>query len=201
MNKKEIWKDIKGYKGYYQVSNLGRVKSLDRYSIDRRGGKHFLKGIILTPYLCKGYLRICLHVNGKQKQLAVHRLVAEAFIPNPNNYPQINHKDENKTNNTVDNLEWCTAKYNNNYGTRLERIKAANIREGYKKMVKTREEKNIGRKQVRCITTGKVFNSLKEAGEYYHCNLVKHMSAIKKGIRKHCGKLSNGTPLEWEYLN
>ena len=104
----EIWKDVVGYEGLYEVSNLGRV---------RRDGK------ILKPTKIKnGYLYVGLHKNGIQKTVRVHRLVASAFIPNPQNLPCVNHKDEDKTNNAVDNLEWCTSQYNANYGTRNERV-------------------------------------------------------------------------------
>lgn len=107
----EEWKDVPNYEGLYQVSNLGRIKSLRD-----KNGKAREK--ILKLKLSKfGYYQICLCKNGKQKWYFVHRLVALAFIPNPNNLPQINHIDENKTNNYVENLEWCTSKYNSNYGT------------------------------------------------------------------------------------
>lgn len=107
----EIWKDIKDYEGLYQISSLGRVKSL-WYGKERilKLGKD--KDNYLTTNLCK---------EGKIKIFKVHRLVAQTFIPNPNNYPCVNHKDENKQNNTVENLEWCTHKYNVNYGTAIER--------------------------------------------------------------------------------
>ena len=109
---KEIWKNINES---YQVSNLGRIKSLNY--------NHTNIEKILTPAPSnKGYLQVCLWINGKPKTLKVHRLVAEAFIPNSNNYPCINHKDENKENNCVDNLEWCTHEYNNNYGTRVSKF-------------------------------------------------------------------------------
>lgn len=99
----EVWKDIEGYEGLYQVSNLGRVKSLK-------------KNIIRKQTLGKdGYLRVILKHNGKSKNFSVHRLVAKAFLKNVFNYPEVNHKDENKTNNNVSNLEWCTRKYNQNY--------------------------------------------------------------------------------------
>ena len=110
----EIWRDIKNYEGLYQISNLGRVKRL-RF-INRH--LNFEKEKILKPYKDGGnyYFVIGLHKDGKRKYKAIHRLVAETFIPNPNNYPVVNHKDENKLNNRIDNLEWCTHKYNSNYG-------------------------------------------------------------------------------------
>lgn len=113
----EVWKDIKGYEGKYQVSNLGRIKSLSYRNT----------GIskILVPKINKGYYEIGLYLNGIRKMFFVHRLVALTFIPNPNNLPQINHIDEDKTNNCVDNLEWCTQAYNNIYGTRLERVSSS----------------------------------------------------------------------------
>ena len=113
-NSREIWKDIEGYEGLYQVSNLGRVKSLN-YNRTK-------KEKILKPRSNKdGYLRVVLYKEGKSKQYLVHRLVAQAFIPNPDNKPQVNHKDDNKTNNKVENLEWVTSKENANYGTRNKR--------------------------------------------------------------------------------
>lgn len=113
----EIWKDIKNYEGIYQVSNLGRVKSLERW-IKRKDGykNHIKESIRKNKIINSGYLVVGLHKNGVNTNLFLHRLVAEAFIDNPNNYPQVNHIDENKTNNCVNNLEWCDAKYNNNYG-------------------------------------------------------------------------------------
>jgi len=102
----EIWKDIKGYEGKYQISNLGNVKS-------------FLKGkeYLLKPYSTRGYLSIGLWDGQKKQTVLIHRLVASAFIPNPNGYKEINHKDENKSNNNINNLEWCTREYNMSYGT------------------------------------------------------------------------------------
>lgn len=102
-----MWKDIENYEGLYQVNELGEIKS-------KRG--------ILKPFTDKdGYLKVGLHKNGIHKQFFVHRLVAKAFISNPDNLPEINHKDENKSNNTVSNLEWCTRIYNINYGSHNER--------------------------------------------------------------------------------
>ena len=117
----EIWKDIKDYEGLYQVSNIGRVKSL-------YNGRHNLyREKILKPGKKNSYYFVVLSKNNTRTQFLVHRLVAEAFIPNTDNLPQVNHKDENKLNNSVDNLEWCTAKYNINYGTAVERTKKAMI--------------------------------------------------------------------------
>lgn len=117
MLEQEIWKDIKNYEGLYKISNLGRVKSLPKYA-----GRSYRKEKILKTYLDKnGYVKVILCKNNKTRFLSIHRLLAEAFIPNPNDYPQINHKDENKQNNSLNNLEWCTCKYNINYGTRTKR--------------------------------------------------------------------------------
>lgn len=116
MGEKEIWKDIDGYNGDYQISNFGNVKSL-------KNNKEKLIKPFFTKSNKEGYLIVNLCKNNKRKINLVHRLVAEAFIPNPNNFPMINHKDENKLNNHVNNLEWCNSKYNNNYGTLRERMK------------------------------------------------------------------------------
>jgi hypothetical protein len=123
MNSTEVWKDIEDYKGLYQVSNLGRVRSLDR--VDMRG--NHLKGKVLAFNLAgAGYIQVGLHRDGKVEQKLVHRLVSEAFLPNPDNLPEVNHKDEDKTNNNVSNLEWCTRLYNMTYGTLIERMAKAN---------------------------------------------------------------------------
>ena len=104
----EIWKDIPGYEGLYKVSNLGNVKSLNW----RNTGEE--KNLWLKPHN-KGYLQVELANGGVKKCFVVHRLVAIAFLPNPNCFPQVNHKDENKANNCVENLEWCSRSYNARY--------------------------------------------------------------------------------------
>lgn len=120
---KEIWKDIKGYEGCYQVSNLGGVRSLDRYINGNKNSKWIRKGVVLKPHKNRnGYLIVRLQLDGHNLGKTVGRLVAETFTPNPNNYPEVNHKDENKSNNHVDNLEWCSYSYNTNYGTRNDRV-------------------------------------------------------------------------------
>lgn len=124
---KEIWKDILGYEGFYQVSNLGRVKRLVEWRGNDYSSRYISCSKIMSPYLDhNGYERICLSMHGTCKHCRIHQLVARAFIPNPYNYPQINHIDEDKTNNCVSNLEWCTQTYNNKYGTRGKRIGITN---------------------------------------------------------------------------
>lgn len=122
MSSFEVWKDIEGFEGLYQVSNMGRVRSLDRK--DKNG--QFRNGRVLADkHNNRGYHTVALHRDGNTKYRFVHRLVAETFIPNLDGLPEINHKDEDKTNNTVSNLEWCSRSYNNTYGTRLERVAKA----------------------------------------------------------------------------
>lgn len=113
--KKEVWKDIPGYVGLYQVSSKGNIMSLNynHTGVSRQRVPRVGKG---------GYLYVILHKNGESKTIKVHRLVAIAFIPNPNNLPQVNHKDENKLNNSVENLEWCDSSYNNKYGSRPRKV-------------------------------------------------------------------------------
>lgn len=158
MSKDEIWRDVHGYEGLYKVSNKGNVRSVDR--INHIGRKY--SGRILKPSPnTGGYLLVDLCKNGIRESKRVHRLVAEAFIPNSNNYPEVNHRDEVKTNNRVENLEWCTSRYNTNHGTLIERIS----------------------KKVRAVNieTGEVvtFNSTREAGRkgYSHSSV----SAASRG--------------------
>lgn len=122
---KEIWKPVieEGFEGFYEVSNLGRIRSTDRIVESKRGPLKY-KGKLLSPSPnSDGYLTVNLCKSGKKKNVKVHQVVAKAFIPNPNNFPEVNHIDENKANNQVTNLEWCTRKHNMNHGTALERMK------------------------------------------------------------------------------
>ena len=110
---KEQWKDISGYEGLYMVSNLGRIKSMHRWKRAKCPDEYFLKMTLGN----NGYVQVTLYKNNSKHKFLVHRLVAEAFVPNDDGLQFVNHKDENRENNAADNLEWCTVQYNNNYGT------------------------------------------------------------------------------------
>lgn len=180
---KEIWKDIKDYEGLYQVSNVGNIKSLNYNKTKQEKNLKF--GIDTS-----GYKVVNLWKNGKGKMRTVHRLVAETFIPNPNNHPIINHKDENKQNNTISNLEWCTCEYNLNYSKNS--YNKENLR---KRMMNNR---NANEKKVICITTGQIFRSMAEAGRKYGVDRSS-ISACCRGKQNHAGNL-NGKKLAWIYL-
>ena len=161
----EIWKDIKEYEGLYQVSNEGNVKSLQNN-----------KEKNLKPVSDKyGYLHVILCKNCEHKNYFIHRLVAAAFIPNPYNLPQVNHKDEDRHNNNVNNLEWCDAKYNINYGTR--NLKSS-ISQG---------------KKVKCIETNVIYNSTKDAERQTGINQSNIVKACK-------GKYKTSGKYHWEYV-
>ena len=115
----EEWRVVPGYEGLYEVSNIGNVRNVRRNKLLRLQKTN------------NGYIRVVLSKNGIKTGFQVHRLIAQAFLPNPDNLPQINHKDEDKTNNNVTNLEWCDAKYNNNYGTRKDKARETLIKSGY----------------------------------------------------------------------
>lgn len=153
----EIWKDIKDYEGLYQVSNLGRVKSF----------KHKKERILKLRFTGR-YYQAELYKNESSKSYSVHKLVAEAFIPNPDNLPCINHKDEDKSNNCVDNLEWCTQYYNIHYGTGLHR----RIVTQYKPVI--------------CIEKGICYPSQIEAGQQLGIS-HRHINDCCKGRRHTTG--------------
>ena len=166
---KEFWRDIEGYEGLYQISNLGRVRSFKRNKVR-----------VLKPVANKyGYLIVNLRKNNSLKTLSIHRLVAQAFLPNPNNFPQVNHKDEDKTNNIVSNLEWCDASYNLNYGTRNEKtsIKMINHQKLSKVVIQIDKNTNV---------IINIFPSLMEAERQTGCSNVT-ISYCCKGKRKTSG--------------
>ena len=173
----EIWRDIEGYEELYQVSNLGRVRSLNY----NRTGK--VRNMKLGTYP-NGYKMVDLKKDKKRKAHLVHRLVAKAFIPNPNpdQLYEVNHKDEDKTNNAVENLEWCTHMYNQMYGTKRER-----------------QAKSKG-KPVICITTGETYYCAREAMRktgVHNSNISKCCNGQCKSAGKHP---ITGEKLVWKYL-
>lgn len=176
---KEVWKPIKDYEGLYEVSNEGNVRSLNY----RQTGK---TQVLKPQDQGQGYLFVRLCKNGKAKTCRVNRLVAAAFIPNPNNYPEVNHKNECKFCNCVWNLEWCTREYNNDYGTRVERAAKANkgkqhTEETKKKISKANKGNKYGKKKVICLELKRIFNSAKEASEFLDYSRGSLSTAIKKG--------------------
>ena len=171
----EEWKDIKGYEGIYQISNKGRVKSL----------KFNKENILIPVKQNRGYLFVNLCKNGKVKKYLIHRLVAEAFLPNPDNSPQVNHKDENKLNNNVENLEWCSNEYNINYGSRNE--KASKNSKGKKK----------AHKKILCVETGEIF-----IGSQSIIDKMFDGKGSSSTIRMHlCGKAKSCYGYHFKYID
>lgn len=113
--RKELWVQAKGFEGFYEVSSLGNIRSISRYINHEKGGKRWWVGKILSIRQNRKYIRVILSKKGKKTTIDLHRLVAMSFLPNPNQLPCVNHKDENTKNNVIENLEWCTHKYNTNY--------------------------------------------------------------------------------------
>lgn len=173
-----VWRDVVGYEGLYMVSSDGRVKSLFRY-------KKELK-LSLTN---SGYYQIELFKNKTSKRYSVHRLVAQAFLPNPNNLPCVNHKDEIKTNNKVENLEWCSYKYNQNYGTCIQRrVESIDYSTFERKEIARRNGKKCNKLIFQFSKEGKYiqcFVSIKEA-KTLNIN-ASHISENAKGKRKTAG--------------
>ena len=182
---KEIWKDITGYEGIYKVSNLGRVKSLERKVCNSRG-YYTIKEKILKPGKDKdGYLRIYLYKDGIDKNMKIHRLVAQAFVKNNSLFNnEINHIDENKENNCATNLEWCDRKYNNNFGTHIQRVAKA----------KTGVYNTKKSKPVKCIETGKVYPSIME--------VQRQLGFKQQHICSCCkGRIKTAYKFHWKYVD
>ena len=183
MNKEE-WKPIKEYENLYEISNYGRIRSLDRkiYHYASKNKLQLKRGKIIKPINNGKYYVITLSKNGKLKQYYVHKLVAQAFISNPNNLPEVNHKDENKLNNNVNNLEWCNRKYNCNYGTRNERIIA-------------KKSKPVNQYDL----DGNFIRTWKSATEAAKILKINDTSITRCCRKEYGAKTSGGS--KWEYVN
>ena len=182
----EVWKDIPGYTGSYQASNLGRVRSLDRVVTNNLGVERRIKGQVLAQEeMHDGYKKVPLSQNGKVRKRPVHRLVAKAFIPNPKRLPIINHKNEIKDDNRVSNLEWCTQSYNVKYGNGIEKMMS---NEGWRT---TRNNIRVKRTD---LDTGEtfVYDSLREADRN---GFVR--TSISRCIRRGDAIYKNN---KWEYV-
>ena len=190
---KEIWKDIKGYEGLYQISNLGNVKSLERYKQNHGVTQLVGEKIKSTRLLSSGYLVTDLYKDNKSKTAKIHRLVAETFIPNPNSKETVNHIDGNKLNNRVDNLEWATHREQNDHFYKIGLKSKESINKAIQSMIKSTS------KQVQCLTTNKIYNSINEASKDVNIS-SSIISRCCKGKCKSAGKNINGEPLRWVYL-
>ena len=187
----EIWKDIKNYEGAYQVSNLGRIRSLTR-KVKTFNGFRTAKGQLLKPLKTnRNYFRVNLKQSQEDKYISIHRLVAETFIPNPNNYSTVNHIDGDTFNNRVDNLEWCTQSHNIKYAYKY----------GNAKPTKGCFQKGCvphNRKKINQYSKNKEFIcsyiSIKEASDFTH---IKR-SSINNCLTKRC-KTAGG--FIWEYAD
>lgn len=188
----EVWKPVVGYEGYYEVSNYGRVKRLETRVNSNQGGR-VVREKILRQTNNRGYCLAHLCVNNEKKKKRVHRMVAEAFIPNPLNLQEVNHKDENKKNNYValfpdgtydyenSNLEWCSAEYNNNYGSHQERSLQTRY-EKYYKYSKAEEKRKSGKtghwNPIVVYYKGEFFNR-------YNNPLIAEKDLLKYGVNRH----------------
>lgn len=156
MTNQEIWKTVEGFDGYYEVSSEGNVRSVTR-AVTRGNHKITKKSRLLSPNrLTSGYLSVHLYKEGKRTVHLIHRLVAQAFIDNPENLPEINHKNEDKLDNRAINLEWCSRSYNAIYGTKIERTR-----------VTSRKNNKLGKAIVGTPVNGGTpiyFKSISEAG-------------------------------------
>lgn len=192
MRKIEQWKTIQGYEGYYEVSNLGRIKSLERYTTTN----HLIKEKILKTSIMKnGYEIVRLSKDGIKKTYLVHRLVAQAFISNPENKPHIDHIDTNRLNNKVENLKWVTLSENMNNPKTLEKFIGEN-----NPMSKFTGGKNPASKSVYCIELDMTFETITEASKYVNVHRTA-VSACVRGITKTAGKHPiTGERLHWKYI-
>lgn len=186
---KQEWRPVPGYEEIYEVSNFGFIRSVDRVVITKNGKSLPIKGKVLSPFKNKyGYLRVNLCGTGGAKAKYVHQIVASAFIQNEKNYDFVNHKDENKTNNFVSNLEWCNAYHNANWGSRNSRISSS------KRNQRGKPISGFNSDGTKVIS----FVSLSEAGRNGF-NKTAIWSAIHNTRQKHGGVKRTYRGLTWRY--
>lgn len=195
-SQKEIWRDVKKYEGKYQISSFGRVRSLPRkswngYTYWEQPGR-----ILKLSMLKNGYKSVCLYRDNKPKKFLVHRLVAEAFISNPNNYPQVNHKDENRSNNKMENLEWCTAMYNAHYGNHMRKLTAAR-RTSKQRNIARKNGRKASKKVLQLTMSGKVvqeWSSMSEAARFGNFRVAGISDCCRGKTKYHAG-------YKWKYAS
>lgn len=167
----EEWRIIEEFPNYY-ISNLGNIKRRDGFAMKQKTEN--------------GYKRIGLTKNGEQSMRFVHRLVAAAFIPNPKNLPQVNHINENKADNCVENLEWTSSANNTNYGTRNQRVSEKMKNKPLTEEHKKKLSESAKKRKVENLDTGEIFNSLKEAGDSVKLT-YQSVAAVCRGVRPTAG--------------
>lgn len=188
----EIWKDVIGFEGLYQISNLGRVRSLDKFQ-KNHGKLQFRKGSIKSLRRTKqGYILCDLYISGKQKSIRVHKLVAEAFIENPLNKTTVNHIDGNKENNNVLNLEWATPKEQNQHFYKYNLKNKENIKKAISAMNKASSQKII------CLNDGKIYSSIAEVARIFNVS-DRWISKICKNDKKLNKKDSKGNYYKFKF--
>lgn len=193
----EIWKDIEGFEGYYQISNYGRVASLPRYI--ENSNRHTTYRILSNSdkNLSKtSYPSVSLHKEGQITYCDVHRLVAKYFVPNPNNLNEVNHKDGDKSNNYFENLEWCTHKENINHAVNTG-LWNCNIESNAVQVKSLADER---RKPIRVVETGKVFDTISECSKYFHISPNTIMKSMISGTSIDSVKFEFVKDRDKEYL-
>lgn len=190
---KEVWKDIEGYEGLYQISNFGNVKSLDRKVNAKNNKKRLIKGTFLKlRFNNRNYNIVSLYKNNIQEVRFIHRLVAETFIPNPENKPEVNHIDGDKQNNKIDNLEWCTRTENNKHAWKTGLNK---VSDNQKKAAAQSAKKRFSKKIIQYDLKGnfiKEWDSMSEA--------QRQLNIWHESIGKCCkGEIKTSGKYIWRY--
>lgn len=177
----EIWMPVADYEGLYEVSNLGRIRSVDHNISTKCGSSKMLHGRVLAQNGCSDYFTVTLCKNGNKTTKTVHRIVALAFVENPEDLPYVNHKDENKRNNASFNLEWCDSSYNATYGTAIDRARP--------------KQSEVKKKPVAQYLYGELIAT------YRSINDASSMTGVDPGHIGHCcnGKRKTAGGYQWKF--